>query len=205
MIKARAKSGIVDRVEGSRVARRNAARNARRGITTSSKPTDQEITREVQKKTHQRAVKELQQTIQQQQSNTTTTRGGKKKKVTFNNNNNDNTLMDIEPPAGKNKLKEKLDLRQQQRAVKEAEKHLPDYIPRPTRAMIQAAKDAMEQKGYIFPLHTTLHVVPMPGKGGGGKSPLGKVPAIVVPPPPPRHTPRRPNQRGGGGGRGGTK
>jgi hypothetical protein len=180
MIKARAKSGVVDRAEGSRVARRNAARNARRGIATSSKPTEQEIAQQVLKKTHQRAVKDLNQTIQKANRNS--------KKVTFN---------PLDTAAGvqqqfKQKLKDKIAIRQQRQLVQATA-----AIPRPTRAMVSAAKQAMMAQGYVFPPHTTLHVVPTaPHPNAGTPS------TVVVPPNAGNQAPpgtRRRNPRGRGG------
>jgi hypothetical protein len=193
MIKARAKSGVVDRAEGSRVARRNAARDARRGIASSSKPTEQEVAQQVQKKTHQRAVKDLNQTVQQANRN--------KKKVTFN------AAAPMDTTGVKQrlnqKLKDKIAIRQQQQTVKATAALGTDtVIPRPTRAMVTAAKQAMIAAGYVFPPNTTLHVVPT----NKHSTNLQAAPSTVVIPPPlaPNATgsnsgTRRRNSRGRGG------
>jgi hypothetical protein len=164
MIKARAKSNVVDRTEGTRVARRNATRNARRGILTSSKPTTQQIAQEIQKQTHQSTVKLLSDNVQRKNKRSVTAAPAQ---------------MDVVPTAStrpnKTSLKKKLATRQLQHAVKAAEQHhvsgggamTTDNIPRPTRPMIQAAKTAMIAAGYIFPPRTTLHVVAMATKGNG--------------------------------------
>ena len=62
--------------------------------------------------------------------------------------------------AIKHKLQEQRNIRQQQQVIKAAEQQLGEVIPRPTRAMVTAAKQAMVAAGYTFPPHTTLHVVP---------------------------------------------
>lgn len=169
MIKARAKSSVVDRAEGSRVARRNAARNARRGIAASSKPTEQEVSQQVQKKTHQRAVKDLNQAIQQSHRN--------QKKVTFI------TATPMEATGVKQqlkqKLKDKIAIRQQQQIVKATATDA--AIPRPTRAMVSAAKQAMTAAGYVFPPHTTLHVVPT-NKHPSASQPTPST-VLIAPPP----------------------
>ena len=93
------------------------------------------------------------------------------------------------PPTASSTRKDRVSLRQQQREMNTAAKQLavvnskqntssqsahsssfvgtPDHIPIPTRSMIQAAKTAMIQAGYIFPDRTTLHVVPVPSQQRG--------------------------------------
>jgi hypothetical protein len=160
MIKARAKSNVVDRTEGTRVARRNATRNARRGISTSSKPTTQQIAQEIQKQSHQSTVKLLTDNVQR-----------KNKRSVAAPAQMDVVQASTRP--NKTSLKKKLATRQLQHAVKAADQHhvsaatTTDNIERPTRPMIQAAKTAMIAAGYIFPPRTTLHVVAMPAKSNG--------------------------------------
>ena len=184
-MQARAKSNVEDRAIGTRAARSKAAKSARRGMTTTKEPSAQQIAQEVQKQTLQTTVRTNAQNIM----NLTKRRGKNKTQ-----NTNDTTAMSgVDVAATGNNAtstkthKNRVSVRQQQREMASAAKQLAavnagtlpttDHIPIPTRAMIQAAKTAMINAGYIFPDRTTLHVVPVAssqrggGSGGGGGNP----------------------------------
>jgi hypothetical protein len=175
-MKARAKSNVSDRVIGTRAARSKAARNAKRGITGSKEPSAQQIADEVHKQTLRTTVQTTAQNIrnlQQQEQKKKTPRNNRKAATTTNAMDG---VVATETPT-RVARKDKVSLRQQQREMNAAAKQLAavttvndnssntlltnDSIPIPTRAMIQAAKTAMINAGYIFPNRTTLHVVPV--------------------------------------------
>ena len=191
-MKARAKSNVEDRAIGTRTARSKAAKNARRGMTSTKEPSAQQIAQEVHKQTLQTTVKTNAKNIMNLVSNRrsssrnrTSRNGGSMEGVveSVGNTNHPTTK-----PAASSTRKDRVSLRQQQREMNTAAKQLavvnskqntssqsahsvqvgtPDHIPIPTRSMIQAAKTAMIQAGYIFPDRTTLHVVPVPSQQRG--------------------------------------
>ena len=195
IMKARAKSNVEDRTIGTRTARSKAAKNARRGMTSNKEPSAQQIAQEVHKQTLQTTVKTNAKNIMNLVSNrrssssrnrTSRNGGSMEGGVESVGNTNHPTT---KPPTASSTRKDRVSLRQQQREMNTAAKQLavvnskkntssqsahsssfvgtPDHIPIPTRSMIQAAKTAMIQAGYIFPDRTTLHVVPVPSQQRG--------------------------------------
>jgi hypothetical protein len=171
-MKARAKSNVSDRVIGTRTARSNAAKNARRGITSNKEPTPQQVALEVQKQTLKTTVKNAAQNVMTLTNNK---KKGRSKTDT-------NAMEGVQASGTKKTLprKDRVSLRQQQREMVNAATQLAavtnqqlsaDNIPIPTRAMIQAAKNAMISAGYIFPDRTTLHVVPVGSHRTNNKAP----------------------------------
>ena len=178
-MKARSRSNVEDRAIGTRTARNKSAKNARRGITTSKEPTAAQIAKEVQTQTLRTIVKTNAQNVMNALSSSSSTakqqrRGGGKQQqhaatMAGNNKNGDATTT----TQKSNTRKDRVSVRQQQREMQQAAQQLAavtttgatnpfsaaDHVPIPTRTMIQAAKKAMENAGYIFPQRTTLRVV----------------------------------------------
>lgn len=211
IMKARAKSNVEDRTIGTRAARSKAAKNARRGIATTHQPSAQQIAQEVQKQTLQTTVQTNARTIM----NLSKQRGAasKNKNTTTTNTNTTTKNNSNNKPKGRSTNKDRVSLRQQQREMNQAAKQLaavnagtttatssvlltPDHIPIPTRAMIQAAKTAMINAGYIFPDRTTLHVVPVASRGNSSTTTNTTAPSTLT------TTGRGGGRRGGGGGGG---
>ena len=180
IMKARSRSNVEDRAIGTRTARNKSAKNARRGITTSKEPTAAQIAKEVQTQTLRTIVKTNAQNVMNALSSSSSStakqqrRGGGKQQqhaatMAGNNKNGDATTT----TQKSNTRKDRVSVRQQQREMQQAAQQLAAVtttttgatnpftadVPIPTRTMIQAAKKAMENAGYIFPQRTTLRVV----------------------------------------------
>jgi DNA polymerase alpha subunit B N-terminal len=225
-MKARAKSNVVDRTIGTRTARSKAAKNARRGITTTQQPSAQAIAHEVQKQTLQTTVQTNARTIMHRSKPRGAASQNKNSSTSNNSNNNNNrnaqgaamegvnATTTTVGKKGRSTNKDRVSLRQQQREMNQAAKQLaavnagtsssvltPDHIPIPTRAMIQAAKTAMINAGYIFPDRTTLHVVPVASRGNANTTTTTtNIATTTTAPSTTTTTGRGGGRRGGGGG-----